>query len=115
MGNGGDNQSPDQTFTIFVTPTDILINEVNCNPTDEEFVELYNSSSSSVSLNGLVVVFFNGGAANNSSYKTAIDLDGQTIAAGAYLVIGDAGVANQDLGWSATNIQDGPDAAALFV
>ncbi len=113
--NGGDDQSPDQTFTIFVTPTAILINEVNCTPSDEEFVELYNSSGSTIALDGLVLVCFNGGAANNSSYKTAIDMDGQTLAAGAYLVIGDAGVANQDIGWSSTDIQDGPDAVALFV
>jgi hypothetical protein len=113
--NGGDNQSPNQTFTIFVTPTSVVINELNAAPGTEEFVELYNSSGSSAALDGLVLVFFNGDAANDATYKTAIELDGKTIAAGDYFVIGDAEVANQDLSLGGVDIQDGVDAVALYV
>jgi len=111
--NGGDNQSPDQTFKIFVTPLGITINELNTTPSAEEFVELYNDNGATLNMNSLVLVFFNGG--DDQTYKTSVDLDSYAIAAKDFFVVGDAGVPNLDLTWSATDIQNGPDAVALFV
>ncbi|OFX97570.1 MAG: hypothetical protein A2W90_09655 [Bacteroidetes bacterium GWF2_42_66] len=116
--NGGDNQSPNQTFKIFITPGGITINELNSYNSTDEFVELYNATGTSVSLNGLVLVFFNGGATDDATYRTSIDLDGYTLASKDFFVSGDAGVSNVDISTgftSSSDIQDGPDAVALFV
>ncbi|REE02117.1 Ig-like domain-containing protein [Marinoscillum furvescens] len=115
--NGGDNQSPDQTFKIFVTPDDIVINEAD--PTDTggdpqvtgEFVELY-SAVGGLEMDSLVLVLFNG--SGSVSYKDE-DLDGYFADANGYLVIGDAGVTNLDLDWGSTSLQNGSDAIALYV
>ncbi len=113
--NGGDNQSSNQTFKIFVTPLGITINELNSYSSTDEFVELFNVNGSPVNLNGLVLVFFNGDLTNDATYKTSVDFDGYTIASKDFFVVGDAVVANLDLTWSSTDIQDGPDAVALYV
>ena len=98
-------------------PSSVLINEVDSdNPgTDAaEFVELYDGGAGDTSLEGLVLVFYNG--SNDLTYG-AVDLDGLTTDAEGYAVIcGDVDAAflpNCDLD-SPVGIQNGPDAVALY-
>ena len=94
----------------------IVINEVDADTpgTDAlEFIELYDGGIGNTSLDGLVVVFYNG--SDNLSYNSAIDLDGYTTNENGYFVIGSALVANVDLVAFTTNgIQNGADAVALY-
>ncbi|WP_166832093.1 beta strand repeat-containing protein [Thalassoroseus pseudoceratinae] len=110
------------TGTGLSTPV-IVINEVDADTpsTDDlEFIELYDGGAGNTSLDGLVVVLFNG--SDDASYD-AIDLDGQSTDANGYFVIGLAGVPNVDLipntliegAWVDNQIQNGADAVALFV
>ena len=94
----------------------VLINEIDADQvsTDAaEFVELYNDAATPVSLDGHVLVFFNG--SNDLSYA-AFDLDGDSIAANGYYVLGSAMVANANrLFPGATDqLQNGQDAIALY-
>tara|TARA_R110000796_G_scaffold88850_3_gene191802 strand:+ start:3839 stop:9781 length:5943 start_codon:yes stop_codon:yes gene_type:complete len=95
--------------------SNILINEVDADQdsTDAtEFIELYDGGVGNSSLDGLVVVLYNG--SNDLSYN-AIDLDGYTTNANGYFVIGSADVPNVDLAVFTTNgIQNGADAVALY-
>jgi len=94
----------------------VLINEVDADQvsTDSaEFIELYGSAFES--LNGLVLVFYNG--SSDESYQ-AFDLDGYTCDADGFFVLcaNAATVANCDLDVDPdTNlIQNGQDAVALY-
>ena len=96
----------------------VLINEVDADQTgtdNAEFLELYDGGAGNTSLDGLVVVFYNG--SGDTSYR-AVDLDGQSTSASGYFVIcGDAtNTPNCDLDISPnTNaIQNGADALALY-
>ncbi|HSP43275.1 MAG TPA: lamin tail domain-containing protein [Luteolibacter sp.] len=112
--------SADLTLTDDLTdaPFPVVINEVDADQesTDSnEFVELYNSSGSEVFLDGLVLVFFNGGQINDPSYAT-IDLSGFSIPANGFFVIGSATVPNVDLiAWGNNGIQNGPDGIGLYL
>lgn len=103
-----------QGTTISSTPN-IVINEVDADQdsTDAaEFIELYDGGIGNTSLDGLVVVLYNG--SNDLSYN-AIDLDGYATNANGYFVIGSASVPNVDLTAFTTNgIQNGADAVALY-
>ena len=77
--------------------TNVIINEVDSDTpgTDAaEFVELYDGGVGNTSLDGLVLVFFNG--SNDLSYA-AFDLDGFTTNASGYFTIGNPGVPGVDL------------------
>ncbi|MGB4575396.1 MAG: hypothetical protein WBI06_00655, partial [Paludibacter sp.] len=96
--------------------TNIIINEVDADTpgTDAvEFIELYDGGVGNTSLNGLVVVLFNG---NNSTSYNAFDLDGKSTNANGYFVIGSTGmgtgieVTPGGSGW----LQNGQDAVALY-
>lgn len=97
----------------------VVINEIDYDQpgTDTaEFIELYNSGSSSVSLDAFSVELING--TNSSSYRT-IDLSGFNISASGYFVMCDnaSTVANCDYSFTSTGswFQNGaPDAVALF-
>ena len=96
----------------------ILINEFDADQVDTdaaEFVELFDGGAGSTSLDGLVLVFFNG---NDDASYLAFDLDGlSTDAEGYFVLCGNAEtVANCDLEVEIpTNlIQNGPDAIALY-
>src|SRR5262245_32426094 len=56
-----------------------------------EFIELYDGGVGNTSLTGLVVVLFNGSAANNASYL-AVDLDGKTTNGQGYFLVGNSAV-----------------------
>ncbi|WP_172796106.1 beta strand repeat-containing protein, partial [Roseivirga ehrenbergii] len=111
--NSGVNTSPAQTFDIFVTPTNIKINEVHAGAgADAEFIEVYNTEANATSLSGLVMVWFNGG--DDLAYKD-FDLTGSTNANGFY-VIGETAFGSKDQDWGASpDLQNGPDAVALYV
>jgi hypothetical protein len=74
-----------------------------------EFVELYGEPGES--LDGMVLVFFNG-SADNSYY--AADLDGYSLDAGGFFVIGNAAVPNVSVVFANSLLQQGPDAVVLY-
>jgi hypothetical protein len=96
-------------------PFPVVINELDSDQlgTDTgEFVELYNNSSNPVSLDGVVLVFYNG--ANNTSYLT-VNLSGNTIAANGYFVVGNSAVPNVGVTFTNNTMQNGEDAVALYL
>ena len=104
---------------VFVTTfstAQLYINEIESDSPgtdDAEFIELY-STTPNTSLNGYVLVLFNG--SDDASYA-AYDLDGYTTDANGYFVIGDTGVTGVMKVFSSSsssNIQNGPDAVALY-
>src|SRR4051812_50221274 len=91
-----------------------VINELDANQTGStdpfEFVEL--SGPANLSLNGLVVVFFNG--ATDTSYRS-FDLDGFQLGPTGYFLIGNVGVIpTPDIIFPDTTLQNGADAVALY-
>ncbi len=95
-------------------PAAIIINEIDADTpgTDAaEFIELYDGGTGNTSLDGLVLVFFNG--SNDLSYA-AFDLDGFTTDANGYFVAGNTGVASVDLVFAGNFLQNGADAVALY-
>ena len=98
---------------------DVFINEIDVDQesTDTmEFIELF-STTPNASLDGLVVVLFNGGTSSNPanvSYRT-VDLDGFTTDANGFFIIGADAVPGVDVSFGASNrMQNGPDAVALY-
>ena len=97
----------------------IIVNEVDYDQpgTDSaDFIELFNSSNSMITLNDYSIDLING---RNDSVYRSIDLTGFDIKANGYFVVcGDASlVANCDYSFTTTSswIQNGaPDAVALF-
>lgn len=92
----------------------IVINEVDSDTPGAdtaEFVELYNSGPSAQSLDGYVLVFFNG--SGDTSYA-AYDLDGFSIPAGGYFVVGNSAVPNVAVTFANNFLQNGADAVALY-
>ncbi len=97
-----------------VSFSQVVINEVDSDQTSTdvtEFIEL-KSISPNQSLDGLIVVLYNG--ATDLSYDT-IDLSGRTTDANGYFIIGSDAVPNVDIALGAENtIQNGADAVALY-
>ncbi|GGG57060.1 hypothetical protein GCM10011414_28630 [Croceivirga lutea] len=95
----------------------IVINEIDVDTegTDAaEFIELYDGGTGNTSLDGLLLVLFNGDATDNASYKT-IDLTGLSTNANGFFIVGSSSVPNVDLAEFTTNgIQNGADAIALY-
>lgn len=125
----GDLQSPDSTDAVIVLTMDrdrsvtahfaaretpLRINELDADTpgSDQaEFIELYDGGRGSTSLDGVVLVLFNG--STDQSYA-AFELTGfQTDTAG-YFVLGNAAVENADLTFSDGTLQNGADAVALY-
>ena len=112
--------SASDTLAVQDDPTDlpfpVVINELDSDPpgTDAaEFVELYNNSSEPVSLDGLVLVLFNGNG--NISYRT-VDLSTYSIPANGFFVIGSESVPNVNLAnFTSGSLQNGEDAVALYL
>ncbi len=111
-----DNMTADYTlsFTTMAVPGGVVINELDSDTpgTDAlEFVELFDGGVGNTSLDGLVVVFYNG--SGDISYA-AFDLDGFSTDANGYFVLGNAGVANVVLVFPGNTLQNGADAVALY-
>lgn len=118
-----------QPTTIPTTPTEmtttasppfkpglLLINEVNPNTPgsaeDMEYVELYHTSNSSVSLAGYWLVFYNG--KNNLAYSI-LNLKGYNTDKNGYFLIGSTKMTPKPhIPLRANTIQNGADAIALY-
>lgn len=90
----------------------VLINELDSDTPGidtAEFIEL--AGPPNTALDGLCLVAFNG--TNDTSYL-AVDLDGKSLNANGYFVVGNAGVANVGLTFANSVLQNGPDAVALY-
>jgi hypothetical protein len=96
----------------------LVINELDCDSPgidDKEFVEL-KSDAPNTSLNGYVLVFFNGSASGADSSYFTIDLDGYTTDDNGLLLIGsDAVEPFPQLLIAANVIQNGADAVAIYL
>lgn len=102
-----------------VCSTSMLINEVDADTAGVdtlEFIELYDGGAGNTSLDGCVVVLFNGNSTDNVSYD-AFDLDGFSTDVNGYFVMGNPSIASADLvidpGGSGA-IQNGADAVTLY-
>ncbi len=97
-------------------PPGVFINEID---TDQpgadtaEFVELYVGEPAARSLDGYLVVFFNGNHAANGAYLV-VDLTGRSSDANGFFVIGSAAVPEVDLVLPNASIQNGADAVAVY-
>lgn len=105
-------------FTMFLatsaTFAQVVINEIDADTpgTDmAEFIEL--KGTPNASLNGYVVVLYNG--SNDTSYA-AFDLDGKTLDANGFFILGNAGIiSGDDIDIGASNaLQNGADAVAIY-
>jgi len=94
----------------------LLINEIDSDsvnvPTTDafEFVELFDTSGTSVPLDGYVLVFYNG---NGNVVYRAEDLDGTSTDANGYFVAGSIAGAQRTI--PGNTIQNGVDAVALYL
>jgi len=92
----------------------VVFNELNIdNPgggDTSEFIELYGTSGAS--LDGLVLVLFEGDT--DDSYA-AFDLDGYSLDANGFFVIGNAATANVDLVIPDATISNGTDGVGLYI
>jgi len=113
-----DNMESDFSFS-FATAVDspIRINEVDADTAGSdtlEFIELYDGGVGNTSLDGLVVVLYNG--SDSRSYNTAIDLDGYTTNDQGFFLIGNAAVVPvPSVIINNNGIQNGADAVAIHV
>ncbi|MFT4639723.1 MAG: hypothetical protein ACI8T1_003048 [Verrucomicrobiales bacterium] len=104
-------------FCCFSAESQVVINEVDADQTSSdaaEFVELYDGGAGNTSLDGHLLVLYNG--SDDASYR-AFDLTGQVTNAQGYFVVGNPGVPNVGLEFppgASGAIQNGPDAVALY-
>jgi hypothetical protein len=104
-------------FTFLITSfsfSQVVINEIDSDTpgTDTaEFIEL--KGTPNASLNGLVVVLFNG--SNDLSYAS-FDLDGKTLDANGFFILANTAlISGQDIDLGASNaLQNGADAVAVY-
>ena len=93
----------------------IVINEIDADQTStdtEEFIELF-SENPNTSLNGLVLVLFNG--SSDTSYN-AVDLNGFSTDGNGFFIIGTDAIPGVDISLGADNtVQNGADAVALYI
>ncbi len=106
----------------------LVINEVDynqeVNPDAREFIEIFNPGSAAISLTGKQLLLLNGSGATPAPYSggSTYNLPSVSLAAGAYLVVGAAGLTvgpNSTLftptGWTTDEIQNGaPDGILLI-
>lgn len=106
--------TPGSANTNATEVVNLIINEIDADTQGSdalEFVELYDGGTGNTSLDGFVLVNYNG--SNNTSYN-AIDLDGFSTDAEGYFVIGNTDVANVDLVVPGNSFQNGADAVVLY-
>ncbi|MBT8377499.1 MAG: endonuclease [Bacteroidia bacterium] len=103
--------------SLCVTSQAIVINELDCDTPsidDKEFVELKTQTPNS-SLDGYVLVFFNGSTSGGDSSYLTIDLDGYVSDSNGLMVIGSVSVSPYpQLLISENVIQNGADAVAIY-
>ena len=76
-----------------------------------EFVELYDGGCGNYSLDGYVLVFYNG---SNDEISNSFDLSGYMSNENGYFVAGNSAVPNVNLIFGGNTIQNGADAVALY-
>lgn len=120
--NGGNSGDYVYSTTLTLTPAsmggggNVVINEVDCDqagPDTQEFVELYGTPN--MLLTGYTIVFFNG--ANSLAYAS-FDLDGYSLDANGFFVLGNPLVPNVDMTFdpgASGAMQNGADAVALYL
>lgn len=109
------NFREDAVFEQAANPM-VMINEIDSDTPGadtQEFVELYDGGAGGTSLDGLTLVFFNGGVSGDVSYR-AIDLDGFSTDADGFFVAGNVDVASVDVVFPGNTLQNGADAVALY-
>ncbi|WP_100658159.1 Ig-like domain-containing protein [Alteromonas flava] len=117
LNDGPDFMEGDYAFR-FGTQVDspIRINEVDADSAGSdtlEFIELYDGGVGNTSLDGLVVVLFNG--SDDASYGNAIDLDGYTTDQDGFFLIGNPAVTPvPSIVVPNNTLQNGADAVAIF-
>ena len=119
-GTGVDQNANTATFDGYTPPPPptFVINEVDYDidgAEDFEFVEIYNYGANDLSLANVALVLING---NGDVEYSRTDLSGEgTLAAGGYLVVGDAGVTVPGgvplVLIDGGSVQNGPDGIAL--
>lgn len=98
----------------------VVINELDADQTStdyKEFIEL-KSSTPNFSLDGYVLVFFNGGAGTSNASYRVYDLDGLVTNVNGIATLGGPQVSpvpNRYFANDFDNIQNGPDAVALYL
>lgn len=118
--SGGNNATAVTPDSLHLTVQDnerVFLNEIDADQAGsdaQEFVELYDGGAGNFSLDGYVLVFYNG--SNDQVTGEVFDLDGFTTDAEGYFVIGSTTVPNVDVtfGSATNNIQNGADAVALY-
>lgn len=89
----------------------LVINELDSdtpNTDNREFIEIYDGGVGNFPLDGLSLILFSGGGGR-------FDLDGYSTDANGFFVAGNPLVPGVDLEFSPGTLQNGPDAAALYV
>jgi len=102
------------TFLGFSPGEAIIINELDSDTAftdDLEFVELYDQGAGNTSLDGLVMVFYNG---NGDVSYASFDLDGYSTDSNGYFVLGNSLVPGVDITFPNNTLQNGADAVALY-
>ncbi|MCP3135883.1 amidohydrolase family protein [Pyxidicoccus xibeiensis] len=121
----GVTQGADITVTDRPAINHLVINEVDYDQASadtKEFVELYNPTNDTLSLQNLVLVLINGAAGQNKEYARVSLASAGSLEPGQYLVVGSAIIleglnsANvKELAVPSSGIQNGnPDAVAIF-
>jgi len=100
--------SPEGVVTVVINETDADTAGVDA----AEFVEL--KTAPGASLDGYVLVFFNGGVANDVSYLS-IDLDGLVADSNGLVLIGNSGVPGVDRTFNNDTFQNGADGVGLYL
>lgn len=111
-----DHPAADTVWQFHVAPTTVglLINEIDTDTPGAdvaEFIELFDGGAGGTSLNGLIVVLWNG---KDDRVYRAIDLSGHATGPGGYFLLGSREV-GADLELSVGALQNGPDAVGLYV
>jgi hypothetical protein len=105
----------DWSFTTIGPPAGgVMINEVDANTTGSdaaEFIELFDGGRGHTSLDGLVVILWNG---QDDQSVLSLDLNGRQTNADGYLLLGNPGLAGVDLTFPNGALQNGPDAVGLY-
>jgi len=115
---GADYMQSDVSFSFnTLVNSPIVINEVDADTKGSdtlEFIELYDGGLGNTSLDGLVVVLYNG--SDSQSYNTAFSLNGFTTNNEGFFVLGnDAVLPKPALVINNNSLQNGADAVAIYL
>ena len=80
-----------------ITSASVVINEVQLSPTEERFIELYNSGSSSVDLTNWYIQRKTASGSDFGSLVSKTYFEGKSISAGDYFVISRSDISSADI------------------